>query len=398
MPASTSAWAAAPTSPTSAAPSASTTLLRAAALTLLHDARPPRQPLRADRLPAPFHLAAQLPQRHYLTAAEKLRVAWGLACLARTPADADPPFLDWLTRHGQTPRTIDRFWGVVLTSALNEVARTHRPALRPQGVPRRLPAPPPRLRGRTADRPARPALRRRTAGLARAPRRRACDWARRCGSCCSTAARSAAWSCATAARRRRTGTSPPCRSTVCSICCRRAGRGRAVLRQPAAPGDVADHQRPSLVRPAGHGSCRTSSWSIASASGCSTAARWRRASTTCRWWSAPRGEFRGLGHDEVQRRIAEELARLFPAAARRRCCARRVVTEHAATFSAVPGVDRWRPAQASPIAQPAGGRRLDRHRLAGHDGRRRPQRLPAPPRSILARAGRPEQIVRPDLV
>jgi len=27
-----------------------------------------------------------------------------------------------------------------------------------------------------------------------------------------------------------------------------------------------------------------------------------------------------------------------------------VVTEHAATFSAVPGVDRWRPTQASPIA------------------------------------------------
>ena len=27
----------------------------------------------------------------------------------------------------------------------------------------------------------------------------------------------------------------------------------------------------------------------------------------------------------------------------------RVVTEHAATFSAVPGVDRWRPAQASPL-------------------------------------------------
>jgi uncharacterized protein with NAD-binding domain and iron-sulfur cluster len=26
------------------------------------------------------------------------------------------------------------------------------------------------------------------------------------------------------------------------------------------------------------------------------------------------------------------------------------VTEHAATFSAVPGVDRWRPPQASPLA------------------------------------------------
>src|SRR5262249_13281256 len=35
-------------------------------------------------------------------------------------ADADPPFADWLQRHRQTQRTIDRFWGVVLTSALNE--------------------------------------------------------------------------------------------------------------------------------------------------------------------------------------------------------------------------------------------------------------------------------------
>jgi uncharacterized protein with NAD-binding domain and iron-sulfur cluster len=28
----------------------------------------------------------------------------------------------------------------------------------------------------------------------------------------------------------------------------------------------------------------------------------------------------------------------------------RVITEHAATFSAVPGVDAWRPAQQTPIA------------------------------------------------
>jgi uncharacterized protein with NAD-binding domain and iron-sulfur cluster len=59
--------------------------------------------------------------------------------------------------------------------------------------------------------------------------------------------------------------------------------------------------------------------------------------------------FRGLGHDEVQRRITAELARLFPAAASAGLRRARVVTEHAATFSAVPGVDRWRPAQASPL-------------------------------------------------
>jgi uncharacterized protein with NAD-binding domain and iron-sulfur cluster len=61
-------------------------------------------------------------------------------------------------------------------------------------------------------------------------------------------------------------------------------------------------------------------------------------------------QFRGLGHDEVQRRIAEELARLFPAAHPQALVRARVVTEHAATFSAVPGVDRWRPTQVSPIS------------------------------------------------
>src|SRR5204863_8861207 len=74
----------------------------------------------ADRLPARLHLARSFARAHYLTWPEKLRVAWGLARLMREPPDADPPFLDWLRRHRQTPRTIDRFWGVVLVSALNE--------------------------------------------------------------------------------------------------------------------------------------------------------------------------------------------------------------------------------------------------------------------------------------
>jgi uncharacterized protein with NAD-binding domain and iron-sulfur cluster len=56
-----------------------------------------------------------------------------------------------------------------------------------------------------------------------------------------------------------------------------------------------------------------------------------------------------LGHEEVQRRIVAEMASLFPAARPEALRRARVVTEHAATFSAVPGVDRWRPAQASPI-------------------------------------------------
>ena len=74
----------------------------------------------ADRLPAPLHLARAFASAHYLTVGEKLRIAWGLWRLMREPADADPPFRDWLLAHRQTERTIDRFWGVVLVSALNE--------------------------------------------------------------------------------------------------------------------------------------------------------------------------------------------------------------------------------------------------------------------------------------
>ncbi len=51
----------------------------------------------------------------------------------------------------------------------------------------------------------------------------------------------------------------------------------------------------------------------------------------------------------MQRQIAEELGRLFPRVRLANLVRSKVVTEHAATFSAVPGVDRWRPAQASPV-------------------------------------------------
>jgi squalene-associated FAD-dependent desaturase len=74
----------------------------------------------ADPLPAPFHLLRSFLGAHYLSPSEKMRIAWGLACLSRTPPDADPPFQEWLRRHGQTPRTVARFWGLVLASALNE--------------------------------------------------------------------------------------------------------------------------------------------------------------------------------------------------------------------------------------------------------------------------------------
>ncbi|MBL8793018.1 MAG: FAD-dependent oxidoreductase, partial [Planctomycetia bacterium] len=74
---------------------------------------------RADDWPAPLHLARSFLSAHYLSATEKLRIAWALSRLKAEGPD-DPPFLDWLQRHGQSQRCIDCFWGLVLTSALNE--------------------------------------------------------------------------------------------------------------------------------------------------------------------------------------------------------------------------------------------------------------------------------------
>lgn len=77
----------------------------------------------ADPLPAPIHLARAFLQLHTLNLSEKLHVARGLRRLRATdPGElvADPPFADWLARVGQPRRVVERFWGLVLVSALNE--------------------------------------------------------------------------------------------------------------------------------------------------------------------------------------------------------------------------------------------------------------------------------------
>jgi uncharacterized protein with NAD-binding domain and iron-sulfur cluster len=74
----------------------------------------------ADPLPAPFHLSRALLRAHYLTFSDKLRIVWGLLALRRADPEDDQPLLPWLQQHRQNARTIQRFWSVVLTSALNE--------------------------------------------------------------------------------------------------------------------------------------------------------------------------------------------------------------------------------------------------------------------------------------
>lgn len=73
-------------------------------------------------LPAPMHLTGAFARLSYLSWSDKLSLARGLRALARpvTEQDEQQPFSDWLRKHNQSQATIDRFWLVVLVSALSE--------------------------------------------------------------------------------------------------------------------------------------------------------------------------------------------------------------------------------------------------------------------------------------
>jgi zeta-carotene desaturase len=303
---------------------------------------------RADPLPAPFHLARSFWAFHYLSLADKLRIAWGLACLHHTSPDDDTPFHDWLMRHRQTPLTVSRFWGVVLTSALNETPE--RIGLRyarkvfvdaflknRQGFEVEVPSVPlDRLYGGELQR-----------------------WLEQHGVRLQL---------------------------ECAVKCLKVSNDRVQQLQ---------------LR---HGDNRTADWYISAVpfdrlldllpvevvdahppfrnlrrletSPITSVHLWYDRPVTdlphvvlvdcVGQWVFNRGEvrpgeyyvqvvvsasrqFRGLGHDEVERRIVAELAQLFPPATPAALRRARVVTEHGATFSVVPGVDQWRPGQTSPI-------------------------------------------------
>jgi squalene-associated FAD-dependent desaturase len=303
---------------------------------------------RAGPLPAPLHLVGSFLRLHYLSLMDKLRIGWGLHCLSRTAPKDDVPFLDWLMRHRQTPRTLSRFWGVVLTSALNETPQRiglryarkvfvegflgHRRAFEVE-LPR---VPLGRLYGEELQ----TWLSRHGVGL-------------RLG-------------CAVRRLQVEDG-------SIRAVELRSGERMQSDWYITAVPFDRLLDLLPEQV--------------ISSESYFADLLRLETSPITSVhiWYDRPilrlphvvlidclgqwvftRGEvapgehyvqvvvsaarpFRSMGHDEVQRQIVEELARLFPAAKAALVKRARVVTEHAATFSAVPGVDKWRPAQQSPL-------------------------------------------------
>jgi len=72
-------------------------------------------------LPPPFHTAPSFLKAGSLALADKLSIARAMMVLAIDgQQDTTETFMRWLKRHGQTERAIERFWKVVLVSALNE--------------------------------------------------------------------------------------------------------------------------------------------------------------------------------------------------------------------------------------------------------------------------------------
>jgi squalene-associated FAD-dependent desaturase len=83
--------------------------------------------MQAGSLPAPFHLTGSFAAFAPLNVFDKLSIARAMLDILQTqgkPADLDEnrgiSMLEWLRRRGQTKRAIERFWRVVLVSALDE--------------------------------------------------------------------------------------------------------------------------------------------------------------------------------------------------------------------------------------------------------------------------------------
>jgi squalene-associated FAD-dependent desaturase len=302
----------------------------------------------ADPLPAPLHLARTFLRAHYLSLSEKFLIARGLLRLRLVRPDDDRPFREWLTRHGQTPRTVERFWGVVLTSALNEdVERVGLKYARKVFVDGFLR----HRRGFVVEVP--------TVPLGRLYGDELTAWLDRHG----------------VAVRFQEGVRRLIveGGRVTGVELRSGERLEADWYVSAVPFDrLLEMLPPDVVEAAPY----FANLRRLETSPITSVHLWYDRPVTelphvvlvgcAGQWLFNRGEsapgehyaqvvvsasraFRGLGHDEVRRRIVAELASLFPAAAEEHLLRARVVTEHQATFSAVPGVDDLRPSQRSPI-------------------------------------------------
>jgi squalene-associated FAD-dependent desaturase len=87
------------------------------------DSKGGRAVIHPSRLPAPFHLLLSFAKFRFLSLQGKYSIGRALLQILRTggaPPDKAMTMLDWLRNQKQPDAAIDRFWRVVLVSALNE--------------------------------------------------------------------------------------------------------------------------------------------------------------------------------------------------------------------------------------------------------------------------------------
>jgi squalene-associated FAD-dependent desaturase len=347
-----------------------------------------------DRLPAPFHLARSLLRAHYLTLGDKIRIGWGMLQLLRANSDKDQPLLPWLRKNRQNARTIERFWGVVLVSALNERIdrlglKYGRKVFRDAFLRSRL--------GHVVHVPIVP--------LARLYGEELLEWFSGRGVVIETNASVLRFAIES--------------QRVQAVHLRDGRTLSADLYLLAVPFDRVVEMLPAEI--------------VAEHAVFSNLDRLKVSPITsvhC-WFDRPvmnlphvvlvdcvgqwvfnrgevaAGEFyvqvvvsassslKEQGNSRVQERIVSELKRLFPRANGATLLRSRVVTEHSATFAPLPGVDRWRPAQETPIKKlMLAGDWTATDWPATMEGAVRSGYLAA--EAILRAAGRPEEIVQRD--
>jgi squalene-associated FAD-dependent desaturase len=77
--------------------------------------------MHASPMPAPLHTAPSFLRFPFLTGKDKLAISRAIAALTlRKQPDTGQSFQQWLLRHGQTENAINRFWRPILVSALSE--------------------------------------------------------------------------------------------------------------------------------------------------------------------------------------------------------------------------------------------------------------------------------------
>lgn len=78
-------------------------------------------------LPAPFHLLPSFLRYPHLGFGDKVKALYALACIVltnrRKASLAQESFYQWLRRHGQTQRTVDNFWDLIIRPTLNDDVR-----------------------------------------------------------------------------------------------------------------------------------------------------------------------------------------------------------------------------------------------------------------------------------